>query len=158
MSNQKGTTLVEILLYIVITAIILFIISESISLIVTSQQRIKGEKEIAQSLTLATVKIEKSIKEASAVTGTYPADVLNLTIGEVTTTYSISEGVLQKKIGEASSVDITNSNVTISPWDGEKVFSLISTDTVQVKFKIVFCANTDIQTQIQTTVSLRKSW
>jgi type II secretory pathway pseudopilin PulG len=158
MFNQKGTTLLEILIYIAITAIILFVVGESVSLIVFSQQRIKNEKEIAQNLILAVAKTEKSIKEASAVTGTYPADVLNLTIEGATTTYSISGGVLQKKVGEASPVDITTDKITISSWEGEKIFSLISTDTIQIKFKIVSCANTDVQSQNQTTVSLRKSW
>ena len=117
MPNQRGSTLLEILIYIAISAIVLFIIGESVSLIVSSQQRIKGEKEINQDLTLATAKIEKSIKEASAITGTYPTDILNLTIDGVTTAYFISGGVLQKQMGVASPVDITTGKTTISSWE-----------------------------------------
>ena len=155
---KSGSSLIEILLYVAIATIVLIIVGESVSAVFISQQKIKTEKEVIGNLTLALGKIRESIKEASAITGDYPANTLNLTINGATTTYSLSNGFLQKKIDSADAVNITTDKVTITPWSGEHIFTQVSTQTMQIKLEATSTVDSQTHHQIETTVGLRENW
>ena len=152
---KNGFTLLELLLYIGIIALVVVIVGETFVLFVTSQKKIEIRRLVEQNLDLCLKKIEQSVKEASNITGSYPANTLSLT--NVTTTYSLENGVF-KKDGVAISSDKVVV-ATTSDFLFYKVEATSTKHTIQVKMKVRYNSDDpqlkNIEVQSQTTFSIR---
>lgn len=159
--KQKGATILELLIYIALLVIVFVIIGESFTTIVLTRKKIEARKLIDENLDYTIKKIEESVKGASAITGSYPSDTLNLTIDGQTTSYSLSAGVLQKT-ERGITYDLTPSSVIVA-HNGDfmfyKIENPLTNPTVQIKIKISYNSNDtqlqNIETVTQTTISLR---
>ena len=161
MKRQKGTTLLELLIYIAILALILVVIGETFTTIILAKKRIESRKEVSKNLDFALQKIEQSIRGASAVTGSYPADTLSLTVSGQAVTFSLSEGILQKTEG-GTNYNITSDKVIVSAGSDYMFYKIenpLTSPTIQIKIKMSYNSNDpqlqNIESQSQTAVSLR---
>ena len=159
--NQKGMTLLELIIYIAILSLIMVVIGETLLTTIFTSKKIAARREVDQNMDFSIKKIQQSIEQASVVTGTYPSNTLNLTINGQTTTYSLSSGILQKTEGGTIS-DLTSNKVAIAPGGSYLFYEIVNTPaqpTVQISMKISYISN-DPQTQniityTQTTFALR---
>lgn len=162
---KKGFSLLEVIIYIAITIMIVTVLAETVIVMLRVRERNLVEREVQQNLRFAVSRLERAITQATAVTGSYPADTLTLTIGGDTTTFQIAGGILQIKEGAAGSfVDLTTSKVTVSAISGN-VFTKISAigssnPSVQIKIKVDYVTGGKIalttSASAQTTVELRQ--
>lgn len=164
MKGQKGATLLELLIYIAVLFLVFVVVGETFTTIILTKKKIEAKREVTKNLDFAIKKIEQSIKEASAVTGDYPADTLSLTVGGQAVNFGLSSGVLQETEG-GTTYNITSDKVIVSAGDDYMFYKFINpsnpTDiqTIQIKIKMSYNSNDpqlqNIETQAQTTVSLR---
>lgn len=162
MKSQKGTTLLELIIYIAILALIFVVIGETLTITIFTQKKIEARRTVDQNIEFAIKKIQQSVGQATAVTGDYPSNTLNLTVNSQTTTYSLSSGILQKTEGGSTS-DLTSAKVTVAAGDDYlfyKIENPSAKPTVQVKMKISYISNDpqvqNVTTYTQTVFALRQ--
>lgn len=161
MKNQKGTTLLELLIYVAILSLIFVVIGTTLTAIISAQKRIEAKRIVDQNLAFALEKIGQSIKEASAVTGTYPSNELNLTIDGQTVIFSVSSEILRKTTG-GNTYDLTSDKVTISSNNSYLFYKIENPSAnlaIQIKIRATYKSNNllqNVQAQAQTAITLRK--
>ena len=116
LKSQQGFSLLELLIYMAILAGFLVVIVNIFFMISTSSAREEARAEVQQNLRFAAQEIANEIRSATAVT--VPAsgasgNVLDITVGGVTSEYSVSGGVLRKTRGAATE-NITTGKVSVS--------------------------------------------
>ena len=160
-NSKKGATLLELLIYIAVLVLVFVIIGETFTTIILTKKKIEAKREVTKNLDFAIKKIEQSIKEASAITGDYPADTLSLTIGGQTVSFGLSSGIFQETEG-GSIYNITSDEVTVSAGSSNLFYKITNPSidpTIQIKIKVRYNSNDpqlqNIETQAQTTISLR---
>lgn len=163
--NEKGFSLVELIIYIGIFTVALAVGYQL--LLVTSRIRNQTESryEVQQNIRFAVEKISEQIRKSSAISGTYPANTLTLTVSGQQVDFQISSGILQMREGVGGQwQNLTTDNVVASAPSGDYLFTKIdnpapSKSSVQIKLKIDYnnLGRPDFVygTQMQTTVSLR---
>ena len=158
LNPKSGVTLLEVLIYAGIAIIVLVISAESFNMIAVTQKKVDARREISQNLSFGLEKIEQSVKDGSAIT--FPAmkessDTLSLTISGATTTYSLSNGVLQKTAG-GTTTDITTDKVTVSGDIVGELFYRQAIPLIQVKMKVTSVSDSGIYSQAQTSFNVRE--
>jgi len=137
----RGFSLLELLIYLaILSGLVVISVTMFISLS-RGQGQSSARSEIDYSIRFATELMRQDIKNASAVSvpalGT-PSSTLSLTRDGVTILYDVSSGVLRRKEGAASPVNVTNSNTTV----GTPTFTRIeNTNTVFSKTSIAIKIN-----------------
>ena len=171
--NQRGMSLLEVLIYTALTAVILVIVSGSITSILLARQKIEAKTMVDQNIRFAMQKISQSIKESSEITEPttgVPSDRLILVIDGSSVVYSISSGILEKKVGASATSSITTDKVITAPISAGNLFTKIenppsasgfpTSTSIQIKMKINYNSEnaslTNVKSEIQTAVSLRK--
>ena len=135
-------------------------------LLVTSRIRNQTESryEVQQNIRFAIEKISEQIKKASAISGTYPANTLTLTVSGQQVDFQIASGILQMREGVAGQwQNLTTSNVIVSAPSGDYIFTKIDNpsakSTIQIKLKMDYNGGGRPDfiygTEMRTTVSLR---
>jgi len=105
-SAQHGFSLLELIVYIAILAIVLVIFTGTFLSLNRGQGQVQARSEVNAALRFATEKIAQDIRSASAVTvpalaGT-SSSTLALTVSGATTTYCIAAGQLRRATGGAT--------------------------------------------------------
>lgn len=165
--QQKGFSLVELIIYISIFAVTLAVGYQLLSVVIRIRNQTESRYEVQQNIRFAVEKISEQIKKASAISAPVtgiPANTLTLTVGANQVDFQIASGVLQMREGIASQwQNLTTDNVIASAPSGDYIFTKIDNSpaksTVQIKLKIDYndLSRPDFiyGTQMQTTVSLR---
>ena len=163
--RQRGFSLLELIIYLAITIVVMVVLAESVVVMLRVRERNLANREVQQNLRFVMARIERALTQATAVTGTYPANTLTLTIGGDTTTFRIASNVLQIQEGAAGSfLDLTTSKVTAGPI-ATNIFTKISNpspakDSIQVQLKIDYVTGgktaLTATASAQTTVELRQ--
>jgi len=117
---NRGTTLIEVLLYIVIASILLGVISAFTFVLLSSRVKNQTISEVNSQGVFISEMIERTIRSGEAVntpligtsSETLSVDVLNSSLDP--TIFSLSSGVLYVKEGFASNIALSNSKVVIS--------------------------------------------
>ena len=161
--QNTGFTLVELLLYIVIVALITGVIAQTLISITATQQKIEARKIVDENLDFALKKIESEIKKAKSAAVNATGDILTLTLDDDSTVvFSVDESdILQKQVGGIN-YPITSDKVIVTNVDGvlfSKIQYSSTATTTQIKIKVQYNSQdpklSAIASQIQTTVSLR---
>jgi len=162
MKKQRGATLLELLIYVAVLSLVFLVIGETFTTLVFTQKKIEARKTVDRNLEFSVKKIQQSIESASAVSGSYPADTLSLTVDGQSVSYYISSGVLKKQTG-VEVTDLTSSNVSVaagSDYLFYKIENPSANATIQVKIKMTYISNDpqlqNIEAKTQTTIALRK--
>jgi prepilin-type N-terminal cleavage/methylation domain-containing protein len=142
LARQKGFTLVELLLYVVIIGSLLGALSGFF--IMTAQSRLKNQTiaEVDQQGMLAMQTITQAVRNATAITAPVVAtsgDSLTVTMptaGSSPTVFSLSAGALQMKEGTATTIPITGANVTVSGVTFQNLTRSGTYGTVQISFVV----------------------
>lgn len=162
---RRGFSLLELIIYIAITIMITVVLTELVVVMLRVRERNLAEREVQQNLRFAISRLERAITQATAVTGSYPADTLTLTIGGASTVFSLSGGALQINEAGAGAVSLTTSKVTVSALSVGNMFTKIasvgsSKDSIQIKIKVEYVTggktSLTASASAQTTVELRK--
>ncbi|MDP2631983.1 MAG: type II secretion system protein [Candidatus Uhrbacteria bacterium] len=159
LSNKKGFTLVETVLYIAILAVFLVSAVQFSLSIIASAQKVRTLHEVEQNARFAIERIRKEIRTAdninigSSTFGSSPG-VLSLVDDDPTndpTTFDVSAGTLRITQGAGSATALTSSTVNVS----NLVFTDLSVSgrTRNIKIELtVEWANTS-STEYSTSVS-----
>lgn len=159
---MKGFTIIELIIYVTILAVILLISSNLLSLMLQSQSNAKARFEVNQNLRFALKKITEEVKKGSSIS---LASICNLNslIIDGTKTFSISLNGILQFTENASIFDVTSNKVSIID-PGYCLFTTISNPgntktSLQIKMKMRYNnsgnANFNYSAEEQTTVSLR---
>ena len=164
-AKSFGFSLLELLIYISILSILVVIISNTFISLSKSQGQSQARSEVDRDVGFATELIKQDLKNASVVSipatvGTSPT--LTITRAGVVIVYDVLNGVLRRKEGLLTTVNVTSPNTIVST----PVFTRIeNTNTVfgktqvTIKVNMTFSYNSTssnwiYSTDLQTAVSL----
>lgn len=152
--KSRGITLIELLIYLAITAIVLVVIIDLVTRVAQNKSSTAGQEEISSNGRLVMERLTYAVQSASSIDGAYPADNLDLTINGTAVSFSLSDGQIFYAEGFGAPTALINSKVEVLPPAGENIFNKVANDpaqTVQIKFKIRFKQNNltrDFQTSL----------
>lgn len=137
-NNQNGFSLLELLIYISIIAVITLVISSVFIFFNRGRGQVEARNAVNTNLNFAITKISQDLKSASAVAtpaiaGNSSSD-LTMTVGGIAVTYCVADGQLRRKAGggacDAASETVTADTVVV----GAPVFTrLENTNSVLPK-------------------------
>lgn len=164
--KKNGFSLLELLVYIAILSILVVVVSNIFISISKSRGQSQAKTEVNSSVRLVTELIRQDIKNASVVS--VPASAgssgssLTLTRGGVTIIYDVSSGVLRRKEGAATAINITNSNISVDTLTFTRIENpnaVFGTTDISIKINMTFRYNGNspdwtYSTSSQTVVGL----
>ncbi|OGH23525.1 MAG: hypothetical protein A2698_00670 [Candidatus Levybacteria bacterium RIFCSPHIGHO2_01_FULL_42_15] len=159
----SGFTIVELLLYMGIFAILLIVLFQIFTSIIDVQLESGATASVAQDGRFLLVRLAYDISQAQAVTNPSSlgaqASSLQVTINGTTLTYSVTDGILNLTNGSTNITNaLTSIDTTISNLRFTRLGNPAGKDTVQVAFTLrsrtVKQGGTESQV-FQTTVGLR---
>lgn len=161
---NKGTSLLELIIYIAILSVVATVMVNIFSVSIKSRDLTNTRFEVAQNLRFATEKIRQAVFDASSIStsGSCNSNTLNITTGASSSSIFIENNVL-KMFENAATSSITTDNV-IATTTGSCLFTVVSNpfpakQTLQVKIKMVYNSqgrsDLDISDSTQMTISLR---
>ncbi len=117
-SHQKGFTLLELLIYIAILAILTIGIASAFLSINRGQGQVEARSEVNSNIQFAIEKINGDLKSASLVStpaiANSTSSTLVMTISGLTITYSVLGGRLQRQINAETPENITSERAIIT--------------------------------------------
>ncbi len=155
---KKGMTIIELVVYLGIVAIVLVTMIDMTTRLITTQTKTAATSEVQQNLTYVMSRLTSSIENASAISGTYPSDTLNLTVEGNPVTFKLNSNALEIEESGFPSMALTSSKVVVSAPSGGQLFTKITNGAAtSIKVNLVVTLTNDINTkqQAQTTVLLR---
>ncbi len=167
-NNQQGFSLLELLIYMAILAGFLLVLVNLFFMITASSSREESRAEVQQNLRFAIQQIISDIRSATAISvpsSGGAGNTLNIIVGGIATSYSISGGGILQKTRGAVTEDITTNRVTVSspsaaPFVFTRVDNAIAKPTVQIILEMSYNdngrADFKFTDKVQTTVSLKQ--
>ncbi len=137
-NQQSGFTLVELLIYVAVAAIILLALSQFFSLALSVRVKAQSVAEVEQQGTLVLTKMTQIIRNATAITTPISgATSTSLTITVPTgvnspTVFDVASGTLRIKEGTASPINLTDSHVAIT----NTTFSNFANGSIRIQFTL----------------------
>lgn len=140
----KGFTLVELLLYVGISSVILFVISMFLGAMLQSQVKNQAILEVEQQGMYVLSLMTRTVRNSEAITNpttglsdsslslSMPTPLVNPSL------FSVSSGVLFVTEGIGSPVALTNNRVTVSDFIIENLSRASTSGTVKIQFKISY--------------------
>ena len=149
--KRPGITLIELLIYLAITMIVLVVIIDLVTRVAQTKKQSKGEQEITAQARFLSERLSYAIQSASAVSGTYPANDLDLTVNASDVIFTLANGQFFYQEGSATPIPLTNNKVEIF---GTNIFQKMtngSATSIQIHFSVRFKEN-NLTRDFQTTV------
>lgn len=140
----KGFTLVELLLYVGISSVILFVISMFLGAMLQSQVKNQAILEVEQQGMQVLYTMTRVIRNADSVSSpTIGSSGSSLTIATSDpltnpSIFSVSNGSLLMTEGVNSPVALNNNQVTVSDFNIENLSRAGTAGTVKIQFKISY--------------------
>jgi type II secretory pathway component PulJ len=160
--DNRGTTLVELMLYIVISAIVLIEITGILSQVIYAQIRIQALAREDENARTVMRLMAQDVQDASVINT--PADinstgnVLNLAdSGGNTIQYTLTSGQITRQVNNGTAVDITGSDVYVSflQFDKETEAGVAPSINIQVNIQ-QSSTNTQNVSHYETTSAQRE--
>ena len=157
-SKKAGLTLIELLIYLSITAFVLVVVIDLVAHISQNQKLNAGQSEVNANARLVLERISFATREAQDISGVYPSDKLNLTIDASQVTFFLNDNKIFYRDSLGTEVPLSNSLVEFSPINlGESIFNKIlnnQSQSVQLRFKVKY-KNSQFSQDFQTTLTAR---
>jgi len=164
--ENRGFTLLELLIYIAILSGLVLIISNTFISLSKGQAQSNARNEVDSSIRFATELLRQDIKNASIVS--IPSLIgdtsnsLTLTRNGVVIIYDVSGGVLRRKEDSGNPVNVTNENILVETpifTRTENVNSVFNTKSITLIIDMTFSYNANspdfnYSTSLQTAVNL----
>ena len=106
-SGQGGLSLLEMIIYITISGGVVLVLVALLTALTRSWSVSNSRAEVRQNVSVISTKIADRVRAASAISGTYPADALDLTIGGVNTRFNMTNNALRMITPPCTSNDWT---------------------------------------------------
>jgi len=162
LKNNKGFSLLELLIYMAILSSLLIIIVNLFFMISSNSAKEEAKIEVQQNLQFAVNEITSQMNSYNTdISIVNPADgssdnMLEINVDGINIKYDILFGTLRKTIG-ANAENITSSDVIVSSIN--PIFKRIN-DTIQVNLKISYNdkgrPSYEYSREIKTTISAKK--
>ncbi len=162
--NNRGTSLLELIIYIAVLSVVALVMVNIFSVSIKSRDLTNARFEVSQNLRFATEKIRQAVFDASSIStsGSCNSNTLNIITGASSSSVFIENNVL-KMFENAATSSVTTTNV-IATTTGSCLFTVVNNpfpakQTLQVKIKMVYNSqgrsDLDIGDSTQMTISLR---
>jgi len=162
--NNRGTSLLELIIYIAVLSVVALVMVNIFSVSIKSRDLTNARFEVSQNLRFATEKIRQAVFDASSIStsGSCNSNTLNIITGASSSSVFIENNVL-KMFENAATSSITTANA-IATTTGSCLFTVVNNpfpakQTLQVKIKMVYNSqgrsDLDIGDSTQMTISLR---
>ena len=154
--NQKkrGFSLFELLIYISVLSIIVVVISSILISFSNSNARSQAISEVNSSVRFASELLRQDLKNASSIsvpaTGN-SSSTLTLVRNGVTIVYDTASGILRRKEGAASAVNITNSNIVVGTPTFTRIENtnvVFNSTNISIKINMTFSYNSAVSTLV----------
>jgi prepilin-type N-terminal cleavage/methylation domain-containing protein len=153
LKNNKGFTLVELLVTLGLITIITFLSSDFLINLVSSSVRIQNKASLEQSYSLTAAKLVKMIEEADNVSISSATKMIIVLEGVSYTVDLLRGQVLINNIS-ISSAD----NLLVSQIGNQSAFSFVrSSNPQQIKLNLKFSIGDEVQ-ELERIVTVRKSY
>lgn len=164
-NRLRGFTLLELLIYVSIFGIIVFVVASMLVTILGGKDATDARIEVSQNVRFASEKIRQLMYDAatSTVTGACPSNTLEVNIAGVTTTVALANGALETTSQGVVNA-ITSNLVTATSEGATCIFTRVAntppaSPTLQLRFKIQYNNNgnphTSFSESVRTTMSQR---
>lgn len=144
-NTRRGFTLVELVLYLGVTSIMLFLISTSLGMLLESRVKNQTIAEVEQQGMQAMYVITQAIQDADLINtpatqgASSPTLSLNTyTVGNNPTVFDLSAGVLRITEGAGAPVDLTNAKVVASSLAFENLTPVGTPGDIRVQFTLTY--------------------
>jgi type II secretory pathway pseudopilin PulG len=154
--KSKAMTLVELMIYLAITMIVLVVVIDLVTRVAQNKSQSTGQEEVTANARFLIERLTYSIQQSSDVTGSYPANSLNLTVKGEEVGFILEGGQIVYHEGTGPAVALTNNLVEIIPLDGDIFTKIINNpaQSVQIKFQVKYKTN-NLSRDFETTVLAR---
>lgn len=164
-NQTRGTSLLELLIYIAILAGLMVIVTDAFTSLSKGRGQSQAKSEVNAAIRFATEKIRQDLKAATVVTtpilGTASSTLL-MTVGGVAINYDVSAGQLRRKEAAVYTA-VTGSNIvagapTFTRLENRNVNLGATTTAIQVSMSMSYnSSSTDwrYSDALRTTVTLR---
>ncbi|OGD56061.1 hypothetical protein A2V71_03850 [Candidatus Berkelbacteria bacterium RBG_13_40_8] len=155
---KLGMTIIELVVYLGIVAIVLVTMIDMTTRLVTSQVKSATKSEVQQNLGYAMERISSSIANASVASGTYPSDTLNLTVEGNPVVFKLNDSALEIEEAGLPSTALTSSKVVVSAPSGGQIFTKMTNGeatSIKVNLMVTLANDINVQQQAQTTILMR---
>lgn len=157
--KHKGISLIELIIYIGVMAIVLVAITDLAARLVFAQTKVNKTSVVTENLNFAMRKISADVENATAITGSYPSNTLTLTVAGQQLIYKLNGQTLTLSTGSQPAIPITSSKVNISAPPANNLFTKITNGTtinsVRINLVVSEIDNPTNQQTGQTTILLR---
>lgn len=140
--NQKGFTLLELLLYIATSAAILLVISGFLSVLLRARIKnqtvadVEAQGQAVMRLMTQTVRNSATISSPAQGASAASMSLNTYTPATSPTVFDLSAGVIRIKEGAAAEIPITNSRVTVSGVSFQNLSRTGSPGTIRIQFTL----------------------
>ena len=149
-------SLMELVIYLAIVAIILVVIIDLVTHLVYTQGKNSKNVEVQQNTIFVINKLNSTISAASVATVSPDGKTLTLTISGDTVVYTLSGTTfLTIQRGSLPAENLSNSKVKISAPSGSQLFEKITnTNANTIKINMLMSLASDSNTKQQTTTTI----
>lgn len=155
---SRGISLIELIVYIAVSAVILVAVTDLATHLVFSQVKNTKTSEVTENLNFAMQRISTDIENATVITGSYPANTLTITVSGHQLIYALDNGAIKLSTDGTTAVPITSNKVSIMVVTGNNVFNKLTNgqaNSVNIQFKVAMVSDLSNFETGQTTVLLR---
>lgn len=155
---SKGVSLIELIIYISIVAIILVAVTDLSTRMVFGQLKTAKISEVTENVNFVTEILTGDIEDATSVAGSYPSDTLTIVTGGQTRVFTLTSGTLTVSTNASLAVPITTSSVSVAALPASSIFTKITNgadNSIQVKFKVSSVADPNNNYTAETTILAR---
>jgi len=158
LKTKKGMSLMELVVYLAITAIVMVVIIDLTTHLIYSQSKSSQATEVHQNLGFLMEKMTSAIDQASSANGTYPANTLNLTVNGSPVIFALDGNTLTIQEQSQPAQNLSSSKVGVSPPSGGQLFEKItngSAITIKINLVVLLVSDVNTKQQATTTVMMR---
>lgn len=144
LENNKGFTLVELLLYVVLAGTFLLIVSSFLAMALASRVKNQTIAEVEQNGVLVVQNITQAIRNADGINSPLPganSDTLSLSFITINpavnpSIFALNSGVLTLQEGGAAAINLTSSRVAVSNLIFDNVSMLNTPNNIKFSFTL----------------------
>lgn len=141
-NQPTGFTLVELLIYIAVAAVILLALSQFFALALSIRVKAQSVAEVEQQGTLVLTKMTQIIRNATAITTPITGATstsLTLTVSTGTnspTIFDVASSILRIKEGTANAISLTDSHVAVTNLIFSNLTDGSANGSIQIQFTL----------------------